>query len=72
MRSASLREKYNIENNEAGKITWHSLKEDGTINLYDIKFKNVALKNIPAALLEAKTETDVKEHKHKTVGEERD
>ncbi len=42
-----------------GKVVWHSLERDGTINRYDIKFGKKILKNVPSALVES-----VKEHTH--------
>ena len=44
-----------------GEVIWHSLKWDGTITQYDIRFGRKVIKGIPAGLVEAK---HVKEHKH--------
>ena len=48
-----------IRKNKIGKVMWHSLKRDGTITRYDIKFGGQTLKNVPAALVES-----IKEQKH--------
>ena len=44
-----------------GEVIWHSLKRDGTITQYDIRFGRKVLRGIPAGLVEAK---QVQEHKH--------
>jgi len=41
----------------------HSLKKDGTITHYDIKFGNKLIKNIPAKLVESVKEQN---HAHET------
>ncbi len=33
---------------QVGKVVWHSLRRDGSINFYDVQFGNKLLKNIPA------------------------
>ena len=42
-----------------GKVVWHSLKKNGTITQYDIKFGRRVLKRIPARLVKS-----IKEQKH--------
>ncbi len=44
-----------------GEVTWHSLKRDGTIDQYDIRFGKKVLRGIPASLVESITE---KVHEH--------
>jgi imidazole glycerol phosphate synthase subunit HisF len=44
-----------------GEVIRHSLKRDGTITQYDIRFGKKVLRGIPVALVEAK---QVQEHEH--------
>ena len=44
-----------------GKVLWHSLKEDGTIGEYDMKFGNTVVQRI---LPEHVTPLLVQEHQH--------
>tara|TARA_Y100000310_G_scaffold319246_1_gene374291 strand:+ start:155 stop:523 length:369 start_codon:yes stop_codon:yes gene_type:complete len=44
-----------------GEVIWHSLKRDGAITQYDIRFGRKVLRGIPAGLVEAK---QVQEHTH--------
>tara|TARA_B100001123_G_scaffold451206_1_gene628472 strand:- start:9856 stop:10005 length:150 start_codon:yes stop_codon:yes gene_type:complete len=45
----------------AGKVVWHSLKKDGSITKYDIRFGGKILRGIPAALVESIKEV---QHEH--------
>ena len=47
-----------------GEVTWHSLKKDGTITQYDIRFGKKVLRGIPAGLVESIKET-VHEHEER-------
>jgi len=44
-----------------GEVAWHSLKKDGTITQYDIRFGKKVLREIPASLVESIKETH---HEH--------
>ena len=44
-----------------GKVVWHSLKSDGTISRYDIRFGDRVLRRIPARLVESINEVT---HEH--------
>ena len=50
---------------QVGKVVWHSLRRDGTINFYDVQFGNKLLKNIPARDVISIRET-VHEHEEKS------
>jgi len=42
-----------------GKVIWHSLKRNGTITQYNIRFGKKVLRGIPAGLVES-----IKEQQH--------
>ena len=44
-----------------GEVTWHSLKKDGIITQYDIRFGKKVLRGIPASLVESIKEI---QHEH--------
>jgi hypothetical protein len=62
LKSSALQESYGIQGNRVGKVVWHSLKKNGTITQYDIRFGNRILKGVPVRLIESIKEQD---HKHK-------
>ena len=61
--SPALEESCKIQKDAIGKVMQHSLKKDGTISHYDIKFGNKLIKNIPAKLVESVKEQN---HAHET------
>jgi hypothetical protein len=65
LKSSTLQEVYGVRGDRVGKVIWHSLRRDGTITQYDIRFGNKVLKNIPSKLVEA-----VKEAQHEHVERE--
>ena len=65
LKSSALQESYGIQGDRVGKVLWHSLRKDGTINRYYIRFGKKVLRNIPSGLVES-----IKEMAHEH--EERD
>ena len=59
LKSSALQESYGIRGDRVGKVTWHSLKRNGTVTQYDIRFGRKMIRGIPAALVET-----VKEQQH--------
>ena len=47
-------------------MVYHSLKQDGTITQYDIRFGRQVIRKVPASLVEAVEE---KQHEHAAAGE---
>jgi hypothetical protein len=60
--SSALQERYGISDDEAtGTVLWHSLSESGKVEVYDMKFGNVVVRNLLPEDIEA---VAVREHKH--------
>ena len=59
LKSSTLQESYGIRGNKVGKVVWHSLKNDGTVARYDIRFGNKVIRSVPARLVES-----IKEQQH--------
>ena len=52
LKSSALQEAYGIRGDRVGEVVWHSLKGDGAITQYDIRFGKKVLRGIPVALVE--------------------
>ena len=50
-----------------GKVLWHSLTEDGKVEVVDIKFGNKTYENVSVKHL---NQTDESSHSHKRTGKE--
>ena len=57
------------KNEGVGKVLWHSLTEDGKVEVVDIKFGNKKYENVSVKHL---TPTDESSHSHKRTGKELD
>ena len=58
-----MREVHGIDEHEVGKVLWHSLRENGEIRYYDLKFGKQILRNVPTAHVVPVLETrEVHEH----------
>jgi hypothetical protein len=58
-----MREVHGIGKNQVGEVLWHSLRENGEIRYYDIKFGRQILRNVPTVHVVPIYET-VQEHEH--------
>ncbi len=55
--------------NEVGEVLWHSLKENGDINFYDVEWSNGTIEtDIPAVLLEKVKDSDSIDELHEKHG----
>ena len=60
--SSALMEKHKIsEKDSVGKVLWHSLNENGQIDMYNMKFGQTIVKNILAEDIDPVMEQD---HSH--------
>tara|TARA_R110000824_G_scaffold1178_1_gene6308 strand:+ start:799 stop:1047 length:249 start_codon:yes stop_codon:yes gene_type:complete len=60
--SSALQERFGIsEENCVGSVLWHSLNENGKIEVYDMKFGDTIVRSLLAEDIEP---TIVLEHKH--------
>ena len=57
------------KNEGVGKVLWHSLTEDGRVEVVDIQFGNKNYENVSVKHL---TPTDESSHSHKRTGKELD
>ena len=55
--SSALMERYGISEEDAsGTVLWHSLNENGKINIYDMKFGDTIVRNLLAEDIETTLE----------------
>ena len=57
------------KNEGVGEVTWHSLTEDGKVEVCNIKFGNKTYENVNVKHLKP---VQMQEHKHKRSGKELD
>ncbi len=63
--SSDLQERYGISYKDSvGKVLWHSLNENGEINVYDMKFGNTIIRNLLRENIEGLEEEHKRDDEH--------
>jgi len=67
--SSALMERYGIhEVDSTGSVLWHSLSENGQIEVYDIKFGNTIIRNLTESDVVGEAKHHKRDDKHGAQG----